>query len=515
MAMAQTASPPNPPRTASSKSADLFAGDGVCRLSIEIEAKDMASLRQNPRDYVRAIISADGHVFANVGIRLKGRTGSFRKIDDKPAMTLQFNRFDSNQRFYGLGKIHLNNSVEDPSYANELIGGELFRASGVPAPRVTHALVQLNGRMRGLYVLKEGFTEDFLTLGFGRSDGRLYESEWGGDVDQPMKRNLGSGLNSNTSDLKELASAATDPDLSRRWRRLEKALDVDRFIDFVALEVMICHKDGYSLARNNFRIYRHPGTDKMVFLPSGMDQLFGIPDLPWKPHWAGIVARAVMDTPEGRLRYEARFPVLMTKLFNLEALSSRVDRIVQKLRPVLGRSEFAAIEQEGTLLKQRMIQRLLNLKSQLSQPDMTPLPFKDDVACLAGWVKRDDPADGRMEQNCSPDNISALAIFSGSNTTASWRTKALVPRGRYRFEAQGRVAAVKPLPFGRLQGAGLRLAGKDRQSARLIGSSQWQPLILEFEVSAELEEIEFVCELRARAGKAWFDVNSLRLVRTP
>ena len=33
-----------------------------------------------------------------------------------------------------------------------------------------------------------------------------------------------------------------------------------------------------------------------------------------------------------------------------------------------------------------------------------------------------------------------------------------------------------------------------------------------FEVTQATEEVEFICELRARAGEAWFELSSLKVV---
>ena len=144
---------------------DVFANGIVHRFQIEIAPSDLAVLRHSSRKYVPALLREGKEVY-KVGLHLKGSTGSFRGLDDKPGLTLELGRFVPGQRFHGLRKIHLNNSVEDPSYLNELLGGELFRDAGVPAPRVGHAVVELNDRRLGLYVLKEGFTEDFLALHF-------------------------------------------------------------------------------------------------------------------------------------------------------------------------------------------------------------------------------------------------------------------------------------------------------------------------------------------------------------
>src|SRR5262249_47624356 len=140
--------------------------------------------------------------------------------------------------------------------------------------------------------------------------------------------------------LKALSAAALEPDLDRRWIKINEALEVDRFIRFMALEVMIGHRDGYCLARNNFRVYRDVDTGKMVFFPQGMDQLFGIANLPWTPHMAGLVAKSIMEIPAGKERYENSFRSLFEALFKPDVLSRRLDEIVQSLRAGMNGSEF-------------------------------------------------------------------------------------------------------------------------------------------------------------------------------
>jgi hypothetical protein len=49
---------------------------------------------------------------------------------------------------------------------------------------------------------------------------------------------------------------------------------------------------------------------------------------------------------------------------------------------------------------------------------------------------------------------------------------------------------------------------------RIGGSSQWTEVTYEIDVPEDQRMIELVLELRARLGKAWFDRESLRLVRT-
>src|SRR5688572_3184624 len=115
---------------------DLFKDCVIPDVQIEISREGMSALGQSGRKYVRATVREGKTVYTNVAIRLKGGPGSFRPINDqKPAFTLNFDKFAPGQTFHGLKKIHLNNSVQDSSYLHEKISREIFDAAGVPAPR--------------------------------------------------------------------------------------------------------------------------------------------------------------------------------------------------------------------------------------------------------------------------------------------------------------------------------------------------------------------------------------------
>jgi hypothetical protein len=504
-----------PTMAASVPGAELFARDQVLRFRIEIAPADLESLRKEPREDVTATVRADQVTCSNVAVHLKGRTGSFRSLDDKPSLTLAFSKLSPPQRFYGLTKIHLNNSVEDPSYLNESLGAELFRGAGLPAARVGHALVELNERQLGLYVLKEGFTPEFLGLHFKRTDGNLYENDPTDEDHVRMKRNSGTGPD-DESDLKALAAAAQEPDLTQRWQRLQEVLDLDAFLTFMAVEMMAGHRDGYCLAANNYRLYFDPEAGRFNFLPHGMDQLFGRADLPLRASMGGPVARAVMQMPRGRRLYLERAAVLLRSLFRVEALTNRAAQLTTRLQGVLAGD--AALEQAEAAkqVSERVVRRIAQVARQLSEPELKPLAFEKGIARISGWRAVDAPQGGVLEQAKAPDGRAALRISAGPITSASWRAKVLLVPGRYRFEGTVRTASVKPLSYGRNKGAGLRMSAvKQATPHQLMGDTAWKPLTVECELTAPETEVELICELRASAGEAWFDTESLRLVRLP
>ena len=491
----------------------LFTNRVPIGLRIQITESNLALLREEPREFVAVEVTERETVYRNVAVHLKGSVGSFRPVDDKPSWTLDFSRFNPGQRFHGLRRIHLNNSLEDPSYSNEVLGGELFRAAGVPAPRVARAVVTLNGRHLGIYVLKEGFTEDFVCCYFTHPSGSLYEPDEGHDINQHLKRNSIQAPGKDRTTLRTLAEIVRDPDHLHRWERLDNALAMDEFVSFMASEVMLGHRDGYCLARNNFRIYADAETGKVWFFPQGMDQLWRNPAAPWRPQMAGLVARALMETPEGKIRYRARLSDLVTNLLRPDFLGRRIDELTAELRLSSEPEEFAGIEKEAALLKERIKNRRASLDSQLGQPELEVASLDKGPAMLGAWTVFEAPSKVSIEMCKSPDGITALHIRTQTEAAASWRTQLLLNRGLYRFEGKARVLGVKALPFGTHQGAGLRVVGATRQSENLIGDSSWRILAAEFRVDKDNTPRELICELRASAGEAWFDASSLKLVK--
>lgn len=503
-------------RTENGRTVDWFQKPGLYEIHLAIPPAGLRSLRADHRAYVRATVTEGTRafeVFEGVGIRVKGRTGSFRPIDDKPSLTLDFDRFTDGLRFHGYSKVHLNNSAEDDSYLHEKLGATLFRAAGVPAPRVCHAVVTLNGRRLGLYVVREGFEAEFLLRHFGGADGNLYEPEPGpsSDVDGPMRRSSGRGA-TDRGDLQALARAAAEPEPARRWQELNRTLDVEGFLTFIAAETLTGHRDGYGQARNNYRLYHSPSDGRFHFLPGGMDRLFGAADARLYPSFSGRIARAIVETPEGRARYRERLGTVFTNVFQTTSWTQHVNDWTADLIPALTRSEARALRRAAADLCGRIQARVAYLEHELARPEPGPPRFENGAARLAGWKPKDTPDRGRLEQ-VRIDGRNALAIVAGPRTSASWRTNVPLEPGRYRFEALARTSGVVRLPYGRNHGATLAVDGRTSgDTGSLTGDTGWTLLQARFDVSVRTA-IELSCSLRAAGGKAWFDVDSLKLIR--
>ena len=496
---------------------DLFSNGTLLRLQIEIAKPEMESLRKNPRRYVRATVRDGAAVYTNAAIHLKGSAGSFRNVDDKVGLTLNFDVFEPDApRFHGLKKLHLNNSVQDPTWLSELVCGHMFRTVGVPAARAAHALVDLNGRKLGLYVIMESMDKDFLSLYFRSPRGNLYGQSGGCEVTDNIERMGGEGP-PDWADLRALAAAVQEKDPIKRLRRLQEKLDVDRFLSFMALEIMLCHWDGYTFARHNYRVYQDVDSDHAVFLPHDMDQMLGDPNIPVLPGVNGLVCQAVFNTPDLRSRYRDQFFAIFTNAFVVADLTNRINQTVTNLLPKVKAynpdlARDLVNNAEG--LKSRIVNRAAGLKNQMAQLQGKPPKFESNVATLSGWHPENDQNGAQLDQVRDTDGKQTLHIKANGSTAASWRARFLLEGGSYRFEGLIRAAGVAAVKDEKGEGAGLRLASSRQPRANAVtGAAPWQNLSFQFEAGAPQADVELVCELRATKGEVWFDLDSLKLVR--
>lgn len=496
----------------------LFRSLGVPELALTVAEADVARLREAPRTYVPARLREDGQApDLEVAVKLKGAAGSFREVDDRPALTLDVNRRVPGQRFHGLVKLHLNNSVQDESLLCEGLGADLFAAAGLAAPRVTWARVRLNDRDLGLYVLKEGVDRRFLERAFADPTGNLYDGGFCQDVDGELERDAGHGPQ-DRSDLAALVAACQEPDLLKRAGRIPRVLDVEHLLTFVALERVLAHWDGYAQNRNNYRLYLEPPSGRARFLPQGMDQLFGDPEASVLDACVGLVAVGVLEVPAWRAGYRERLREVLRLARGPRGLHAALARrapVLERAFEAFGPEALAAQRERVRDLGERVTARLASVAEQVERPDPPALEFdRQGRAFVTGWQPRVEEGEPTLEQ-VSHAGRRALGIVcpnDGGGCVASWRRRLALPAGRYTFTAEMAVKGVIPRPDVQGRGAGLRISGATRAGG-LSGAAIWRRVDFDFEVSEVLRSVELVAELRATQGQAYVDVASLRLTR--
>jgi hypothetical protein len=287
-------------------------------------------------------------------------------------------------------------------------------------------------------------------------------------------------------------------------------LDIERFLTMVALEVIQCHWDGYTMNRNNYRLYHDKDSGKMIFMPHGMDQMFGSggsrhgssPNGSIIPPLNGFVSGAVLGTTEGRTRYLEKLAVIRTNIFVVEEVTSRVRELDKRIRPY-ARASYSRRWSTADELIQNIVERGESIDRQLEGLPK-PAEFTNGIFRPNGWPKRN--GNGLFEMAMSKDGKKLLHITANGQSSASWRTSAVLPIGSYKFEGYTRTRGAGSGEHG----AHLRISGAVATPV-LHGDTEWVMLSFPFEVTEPTREVELVCELKGPQGEAWFDTTTLKI----
>ena len=226
----------------------------------------------------------------------------------------------------------------------------------------------------------------------------------------------------------------------------------------------------------------------------------------------------MLRTPQGRRLYRERVGTLFTNIFKVNALTNRVNELEAQVFPALLEQDKNAAREfknQAAGLRSRIEQRITNLEKLIALPEPKPLKFENGFVKVTGWRTQDEQGGAKLDEVKDAEGKPTLHIAAKSSSAASWRSRVLLPGGRYRFEALARTAGVVPVKDAKKgEGAGLRISGSEKpRPNKLSGDAAWQKLGYEFEASSPEDEVELVCELRASKGEVWFDAGSLQLVR--
>ena len=289
----------------------IFSQDRIHTLDITLPPASWDALVAAPREPAPAGIAFDGVALDDVGMRLRGKIGSFRTIDGKPKIKLDFNRFVPGRRFFGLEAMSLNSSVVDCSYVKEPLGYALFAAMGVATSRAAFVQVRVNELDYGLYVLVETQDDRLLERHWGDGAGNLYDGKyvWWPDGSYTLLDfgegndalyQLEEGEDVGNADISAISVAYAEGVAAGDFRaRTDALLDWDNLHRVWAVAQFMGHNDGYSLNKNNYRLHFRASDGRGQMVPWDLDHTF-YEDHWWSRSWAspsGNLARACFADP--------------------------------------------------------------------------------------------------------------------------------------------------------------------------------------------------------------------------
>ncbi len=382
------------------RSEELFQRDHIIEVNITLDPADWAELRDQPDaigmpkltcgeqpteraySYFPGEVTIDGETTSNVGVRKKGGFGSIESA--RPGLKIKASEYVQGQRIYGMKRLTLNNNRQDPSFISQCLGYGLFGEAGVPASRCSFAHVTVNGEDLGLYSNVESIKKPMIRRHFADDSGRIYES--GGDFQTGQTDGFQPKTNKDAPDCTDLPpiAAAVDAPPSELLSTLGELVDIDAFMTYWAMEVILDHWDGYANNRNNFFFYHDPTSDKLHMIPWGIDALFTGRERSTRPlsvYACGHMTWRLYDAPDSRSLYLARLEELLEDVWDETAILAEIDRMETLIRPIADPNNTGELGTEIERVRSFVRGRSDALMAELGQG--APVwPYGEDESCL-------------------------------------------------------------------------------------------------------------------------------------
>ena len=297
------------------------------------------SEREKPFDYVPANLTIDGTDVGKVAIRKKGFVGSLDH--NRPSFKIQIDKYEKKKMFAGVDTLTLNNNKQDGSRVHQLVGYQFFRAAGLPASHCNLALVSVNGKSLGVYSNVESLDKHHFRRAFKSAKGTLYEGTvCDFHVHSLVRFERKFGPKKAIAFIKN-ASIALDSDDRSILGKLGRHLDLDRFYRYWATEVLIGHWDGYVSNKNNYFVYFDSKSERLHFLPWGLDQLATDRNMFWRQGFDppksvkadAAIPRRLYKNPEARKKYFAAMRSLLDEVWDEEKLVAQIDNLQAMINP--------------------------------------------------------------------------------------------------------------------------------------------------------------------------------------
>jgi spore coat protein H len=313
----------------------LFDHGKLHTVEITVEDVYLNLLATDLDNRVPCDVRYDGETIRGAGVRQKGNQAF--ALDDRPSFSVRFDEFDDGKDLYGLNKILLNSSKQDPTLYRARMASRVFKLAGIPAARVAHAKVSLNGEELGLYVVVEAIDKDFLRSHFGgdNDEGNLYEgpccddfvTDFGNlELDDEKKDGR------TRDDIAALADVVLNTPGPELEAALEARLDLGSFLRSHALEALIDHWDGYSYRTNNYYLYNNPADGRFVFLPHGMDRVLADPSFDPEQIPLGRLSRRIREVPSLDERLHQELARLVPLAWDAAAIPEDIERAGEVIR---------------------------------------------------------------------------------------------------------------------------------------------------------------------------------------
>ena len=276
---------------------------------------------------VPGTLIVDGDSYPSVGVSFRGNSSFFTvRKGQKRSINLVMDFADGDQNLGGFRTLNLLNAHTDPSFLREVTYNYVAR-NYIPAPKANFVRVVINGEDWGIYVNSQQMNKDFTEEWFGTRQGVRWKIRAGGGAralnyngDDPAEYKALYEAKSNENDrawadlirvCRDLGTIPTEG----LDTRLDRILNVDRALWFLAMDNVLIDSDGYYTRGSDYMIYQEPKFGRFHLLPYDSNETFRYPGGGGPGGGSGVRVEGVKLSPFAGEENEAR-PLLNRLMAN-------------------------------------------------------------------------------------------------------------------------------------------------------------------------------------------------------
>ncbi len=344
----------------------IFDDSRVQRVEISLAQADWDLLWADPeaKTQVRVDATIFGERLEDVGLRMRGQF-SLRESGAKKPWKIDTDAYIDGQEFRNLRQLVFLNNIGDPSMMREKLAYEMMSFAGVPASHTSYVEFWFDIAddsappfFWGVYTMVERVDRKYLGNRFGQDskDGNLYKAShaqrgpmdlvyYGERIEDYPQQNgqyAYGKMNNDLSDYSDIINLCRVIDGTHYaseeafTQALEAAFNVDGFLRYMAVVVILDNWDTYPYTGNNYFLFNNPVTGKYEWFPWDL-AWGGNPTQPlFEKSERGLVQRAplydkVFQVERYRRKYAAYIDLLARYWFtpaNISSLAQKYHRMI-------------------------------------------------------------------------------------------------------------------------------------------------------------------------------------------
>ncbi|MFM2286258.1 MAG: hypothetical protein RLZZ543_1755, partial [Bacteroidota bacterium] len=274
-------------------------------------------------------------------------------------------------KWQGLQKMNLNGSANDPSMIRAKLCWDILRDAELPGARSSFVKLYINGQYKGLYSNIEHIDENFAEAYYPQSQYSsqfkcLYPATLEYINSNPSSYNFYSGdrrpydqtINDYTQDYREFAtfvSILNQTPIADLPCALERRFDVDQYLHYAALDVLMGNWDGYIYNKNNFYLQLDYHTGRFHYLPYDLDNTLGIDwmgqdwttrnVMSWAPSNENRpLYKRLLQVPEYASRYQQYIRDYTQTVFQPALIAARAQQYITLIAPAVVTDQYHSLD---------------------------------------------------------------------------------------------------------------------------------------------------------------------------